>query len=688
MARRFVIKRDTLAAPKVLSIDYSGALNPQQYAAATAGGGPFLVVAGAGTGKTRTLVYRVAYLVETGTAPESIVLLTFTRRSAREMLTRASALLDGRCQQVRGGTFHAYCLGLLRRHAPRIGFENNFTILDASDAADVLDVLRTARGFHKAKKRFPRKKTLYAMFSASINREQTLEAILEAHYPQFFDDLADLKALQQDYQRYKQRHSLMDYDDLLAHTLRLFDSHDDVRTQVAAGCRHVLIDEYQDTNHLQAALVRRFASVHGNVMAVGDDAQSIYRFRGADFRNIFTFPEQFPSTTILKLEHNYRSTQPILDFANHILEQAARKYDKRLFTDEKPTGDVPALVPAPDDRFESRFVTQVLLQLREQGVPLHRMAVLFRSGFNSYDLEVELNRRNIPFVKYGGLKLSEAAHIKDVLAHLKVVENPKDAAAWNRILQLLEGIGPRTAHDLIEWITSATGDPFTLKDRPYSPRYVESIKRLFEMLRAVRAPDLPLVEQVEAVVQYYEPICTRKYYEDYPKRLQDLEHFVALAEAFGSRADFLSSLALDPIELSALDGEPLDDDELPLVLSTIHSAKGLEFHAVFVIHALDGVLPSGYAFKDDDALDEELRLLYVAITRAEENLFISYPMVQYRRYQGEYLAKPSRFLAGVPEALLEPWQLVEDSTAPMLTDGTFDDDAATETESTTDNQPL
>ena len=493
------------------------------------------------------------------------------------------------------------------------------------------------------------------MLSEMAERLEADSGHIEMNFPYFVNKAAPVSGV----------NSLMDYDDLLAGTLRLFEQQPDIGRQVAAVCRHVLVDEYQDTNRLQAELVRQFASVHGNVMAVGDDAQSIYRFRGADFRNIFAFPEHFPGTTILKLEHNYRSTQPILDFANRVLQQAHRKYDKRLFTDEKPKGDLPALVPAPDNRFESRFVTQVVLQLREQGVPLHRAAVLFRSGFNAYDLEVELNRRNIPFVKYGGLKLSEAAHIKDVLSHLKAVENPKDAAAWNRILQLLQGIGPRTAHDLIEWITSATDDPFMLEDRPYSPRYIEMLKRLFETLRAVRSSEMSLVQQVEAIVAYYEPICKQKYFEDYPKRLQDLEHFVALADTFKSRADFLSSLALDPIELSALDGESLDDDELPLVLSTIHSAKGLEFHSVFVIHALDGVLPSGYAFKDDDALDEELRLFYVAITRAEENLFISYPMVQYRRYQGDYLSKPSRFLAGIPEALLEPWHLVEDN-APVL----------------------
>ncbi|NBC17088.1 MAG: UvrD-helicase domain-containing protein [Bacteroidetes bacterium] len=689
MARRFVLKKEEpLPAQQELTIDYADALNPQQYAAVTEPGGPVLVVAGAGTGKTRTLVYRVAYLVETGTAPNEIVLLTFTRRAAREMLARATALLDGRCQQVRGGTFHAFCLNLLRRHAPKLGFDRQFTILDAADAADVVDVLRTAKNLNKGEKRFPRKKTLYNMFSAATNRALPLEDVLEERYPQFYDYLDVLHDLRGDYARYKKQHHLMDYDDLLKLSLELFEQDADVRRQVATRCRHVLVDEYQDTNQLQAGLVRAFASVHGNVMAVGDDAQSIYRFRGADFRNIFQFPDQFPETKVLKLEQNYRSTQPILDLANHLIQEAERSYDKELFTDAKPTGDRPAIIPAPDNRFESRFVTQMILQLREQNVPLNRMAVLFRSGFNSYDLEVELNRRNIPFVKYGGLKLSEAAHIKDVLAHLKVLENPMDAAAWNRILQLLKGIGPKTAHDLIEWITSASEDPFVLQERPYSSRYIESLKALFSTLRAARDPKLPLTSQVEMIVEYYEPVCKDKYYEDYPKRLQDLDHFVGLAEAFTDRGEFLASLALDPIELSALEAEELEDDEPPLVLSTIHSAKGLEFHTVFIIHALEGVLPSGYAMNDRAELDEELRLLYVAVTRAEENLFISYPTVQYRRYQGDYLATPSRFIADVPEHLLEPWQLVEEGAPRQLEAADQPDEdtaSAPETASTDDD---
>jgi DNA helicase-2/ATP-dependent DNA helicase PcrA len=665
MARRFVLKAEAEVARPTLRLDYGAALNPQQYAAATAGNGPFLVIAGAGTGKTRTLVYRVAYLVETGTPPEQVVLLTFTRRAAREMLARATALLDGRCSRVQGGTFHSFCVGILRQHARIIGFPNHFTILDAADAADVLEVLRTALGYHKAGKRFPRKGTLQGLFSEVLNLNTSLAQLLQERYPHFLEFAEELADLYGRYGQYKRQHALMDYDDLLLRTLELFRQDDQVRQRIAAGCRQVLVDEYQDTNQPQAALVQAFASVHGNVMAVGDDAQSIYRFRGADFRNIFAFPRQFPGTRLLKLEQNYRSTQPILNLANHVLEHARQKYSKRLFTDRE-AGERPALVPAPDAHFESRFVAQMVLQLREQGLPLNRLAVLFRSGYNAYDLEIELARRGIPFVKYGGLKLSEAAHIKDVLACLRIVENPQDAVAWNRVLQLLEGVGPKTAQDLIEWIVSERDDPFVLEDRPFSPKYVEALKGLFEMLRRLRAPEQTVLQQVEMILAWYLPILRRQYYEDYPKREQDLEHFVSLAERFADRATFLSSLALDPIELTALEAEALDNDEPPLVLSTIHSAKGLEFHAVFLIHALDGVLPSAYALKEDAALDEELRLLYVAITRAETELFISYPMVQYRQYLGQYLASPSRFIAPVPETLLEPWSLVEEGSPPAL----------------------
>ncbi len=660
MARRIILKKDDAVAAPRLSIDYSSELNEQQLAAVTAPGGTYLVIAGAGTGKTRTLIYRVAYLVETGTRPESIVLLTFTRRASREMLSRASALLDGRCSRVRGGTFHSFCLSILRRFAPKIGYPNNFTILDASDAADVIDAVRTSAGLRRTDRRFPRKRRLQSLFSAVANRGASLEDLIVERYPQFLDNLDDLQNLYRGYVEYKSRHGLMDYDDLLGKTIELFERHEPIGRSVAAECRYLLVDEYQDTNRPQAELVRHFAAVHKNVMAVGDDAQSIYRFRGADPANIFQFPDVFESTSILKLEQNYRSTQPILDLANHIIEFAHEKYEKQLFSDVQG-GELPAVVPAPDDQDESRFVAQMILQLREEGIPLSRMAVLFRSGFNSYGLEMELNRRNIPFVKYGGLKLSEAAHIKDVISYLRILENGQDAISWNRVLQLLEGVGPKTAADLIEWITAPGEDPYQLRERVFSPRYVDELKRLFAMLREAMGAG-SLVNQVEVIATYYDPILKRKYFDDFPKRQQDVEHFVGLADQFDSREQFLSSLALDPIELTALDGEPAPDEESPLVLSTIHSAKGLEFHTVFIIQVLEGILPSSYALREDSALDEELRLLYVAVTRAERNLFVSYPAVQYRRYEGEYFARPSRFISDIPETILEPCLLVEESS--------------------------
>lgn len=666
MARRFVLKAEPTTPKATLTVDYAGQLNAQQYAVATAGGGPVLVVAGAGTGKTRALVYRVAYLVETGTPPEEIVLLTFTRRAAREMLARAAALLDGRCERVQGGTFHAFCLGILRRYAARLGYPSTFTVLDASDAADVIDLLRTARGLGRSARRFPRKQTLQDLFSAAANHpDLSLQALLEARYPQFLEHLEAIASLQQDYARYKRQHGLMDYDDLLACTLELFALHPDVHRQVASRCRYVLVDEYQDTNRLQAELVQQLAAVHGNVMAVGDDAQSIYRFRGADWRNIFEFPQRFPGTRILKLEQNYRSRQPILDLANQILQRAHHRYDKVLFS-HRQDGEKPAIIPAPDERTESRFVCQMILTLREQGVPLHQMAVLFRSSHNAFALELELNRHGIPYVKYGGLKLSEAAHVKDLLAYVRLLENPKDAAAWNRVLQLIEGIGPRTAQQLIAWLVAAQSEPFRLAERPFSPRYAEALMQLFTLLRQLRETDWPLEAQLDALLRYYTPLCERRYYEDFPRRLQDLEHVVSLSARFQSRAAFLEAMVLEPLELTALEVDPVLEDEPPLVLSTIHSAKGLEFHTVFIIHALEGVLPSAYALSDPEALDEELRLLYVAITRAREHLFISYPVVRYQASMGTYLAHPSRFIRELPESILEPWMLVEEAGPPGL----------------------
>ena len=673
MARRFVLQpREPDPADARLTLDYAADLDPQQFAAATAGDGATLVVAGAGTGKTRTLVYRVAYLVETGVPPEQIVLLTFTRRAASQMLQRAAGLLDGRCERVRGGTFHAFCLETLRRYADRAGYPSRFGVLDQADAADVVDLARTRLGLDRLPKRFPKKRTLLAMFSTATNRGMEIDEVLAEGYPQYAEHLDTIERLRRAYAEAKRRTGVMDFDDLLALTLDLLRENPDVRRAVASRIRHVLVDEYQDVNLLQADLVEQFQSIHGNVLMVGDDAQSIYRFRGADVGHILDVPKRYNGARVLKLEHNYRSTQPILDLANHVLEGAVEKYDKRLFTD-RDGGDLPALVAAPDDDMEARFVAQVVLDKREAGTALNRMAVLFRSGWCSYALEAELNRRKIPFVKFGGLKLTEAAHVKDIVAHLRVAENPADAVAWNRALRLVEGVGPTTASRLLDWIsTAAEGGPgsavhalqTSVDEVVPSPAVAESVGRLVAALSPLRDDALPPEQQVEHLLAYYRPVFERVYADDYLNREADLDAVVSLAARHRSRTALLESLALDPLDWTQEPADAALKDEPPLVLSTIHSAKGLEFDTVFLIHALDGVLPSAYALASSEEEDEERRLLYVALTRAETELYVSYPLVQYRRGTGQFLTEPSRFLAGLPESLIEPWSLVEEPTSP------------------------
>lgn len=665
MARRFVLSRPDPAdahrgePPRALAIDYAARLNPAQLDAVTAGGGATLVVAGAGTGKTRTLVYRVAYLVETGVPPEGIVLLTFTRRAAREMLARAAGLLDGRCERVRGGTFHAFCLGVLRRHAARLGYPPTFTLLDPSDAADVVDLLRTAGGFARAHRRFPEKRALYELFSAATNRDRPLRDLLEEAPAPFCDHAEAVVALADAYARTKRAHGLMDYDDLLARTVELLETDEAARRDVAGGCVHLLVDEYQDTNRLQARLTRLLASVHGNVTAVGDDAQSIYRFRGAEPRNILDFAEDFPNARHVTLEHNYRSTQPILDLANTVLAQASAAYPKRLVADREG-GERPGLVPAPDEHWQSRFVAEMTLQLREEGVPLDRIAVLFRNGHDAFDLELELERRGIPFVKYGGLRLTEAAHVRDVVAHLRVAENPRDAAAWLRVLKLVDGVSARRAAAVLEHLL-ASDDP--LATLPASP---PGLAGLAALLDALTRPGTTLAVQLDAVLDYYQPILERRYPDDAARRAQDLEALVRLSQGFPSRVALLDGLALEPVDRAQRDGEAGPRDEPPLVLSTIHSAKGLEFDTVFLIHALDGVLPSNRSMRHPEDLDEELRLLYVALTRAARRLYVCYPILRSARGGGHYLTRLSRFLESVPPQLMEPWTLEAAPAAPPI----------------------
>ena len=662
--KRFVLQQDDgRASDASYRIAYAELLNEQQYQAVMHDRGPALVIAGAGTGKTRTLVYRVARLVEDGMEPRAILLLTFTRRAAKEMLDKAASVLDERCSHVKGGTFHHYCNQLLHTYSEHIGFPPNFTLLDQPDAADTIHHVRAPLAAKLRGKRFPQKNTLLAMFSASLNRQQPLYDILASAYPQFLQHHDAILEVQKRYSDYKSENGVMDFDDLLVYTHKMLTESEDVRTRVSSRNRQVLVDEYQDTNALQAELARLFSSAHGNLMAVGDDAQSIYAFRGADFRNILTFPEQFRECQIIRLEENYRSVQPVLDLANTLISKASQKFEKKLFT-RKEGGDLPGLVKASCEREQSRFVCQMLLQLREQGLSLGDIAILFRNGRDSYDLEWELNKRNIPFQKFGGQKFSEAAHIRDILAHIRIIVNPDDQIAWNRVLMLLEGIGPKTAQELISWLVRNKNRSFN-DSGLVSKSYQHQLEQLSMVLAELnRYRDQP-AKAVAAAVAYYNPICSKKF-DDHPKRLKDLEAFSGLASAYRSLDELLQELTLDPLDATAVDTEASMKDEEPLVLSTIHSAKGLEWDTVFIVQCLDGIIPSGYSVDDPQALDEELRLLYVGCTRARERLFVTYPVTKESPF-GDYFSNPSRFLNGIPEIILEPWMLEEESGPKQIT---------------------
>lgn len=654
--RRFVLKDDTPDRAADYRIDYPALLNPAQFRAVAHGRGPLLVVAGAGTGKTRTLVYRVARLIESGVEPAEIVLLTFTRRAAEEMLDRAAQLLDGRCKQVRGGTFHGFCHGILSQYRP------SYSVLDTEDAADVMQHVRSQSGAAGSGTLFPNRNTLLAIHSAHLNRREPVEEIVARRYAAHLPQLDAIQDVLNRYTAHKEEQNLLDFDDLLVQTLDLLRSDEAVRARVSGGIRHLLVDEYQDTNTLQVELAQELSAVHGNIVAVGDDAQSIYGFRGADHRHIMSFGERFPGALTITLEENYRSVQPILNVANGLLRSARQAYPKHLQA-MRGGGELPALVKAGTTEEQSRFICQMVLNLRESGVELGQTAVLFRNSRDSFDLETALTQRGIPYVKHGGLRLSEAAHVKDVLSILRILVNPADGVAWNRALGLLDGIGPKSAADFFAKLRT---DAY---DWSVGARYKSQIQDLLGLLTDLKTAHPKPVAALRRVVEWYAPVLRRKF-EDHAKRAQDLDVLLEVAAAYGTYAELVAKLSLEPIDATAVDVDAADPGERPLVLSTIHSAKGLEWKVVFVIHCLDGVLPSLYSVNDPDQVDEELRLMYVAATRAQDMLLFTYPALA-RNGTGEYFTKPSRFLDGFPEAELEPWLLVrENQTPPQLTSHT------------------
>jgi len=652
--KRYIIKDGLPKKP--YTIDYRTELNEAQYQAVMAGEGPVLVIAGAGSGKTRTLVYRVARLMEDGIDPSSTLLLTFTRKAAGEMLRRAAMLMDSRCENVVGGTFHSFSNMILRKYAALISFPSNYTILDSADSEDIINLVRSRLGFNTRERRFPKKRTIHSIISKAVNTMSSIEHIVENYYLHFIDSVDDLKRIEDEYRKYKAEKFFLDYDDLLVKLMELLENNEPIRHKLSSTYRYIMVDEYQDTNKLQASIVRNLACAHDNVMAVGDDSQSIYSFRGANFKNIMEFPEIFPGTRIIKLEQNYRSTQPILRFTNTVIDRAREKYTKVLFS-HKREGPRPALIMAQDESMQSKFVAQKVLELREEGVGLDEVAVLFRSSYHSFDLEIELNRRNIPFVKVGGFKFIETAHIKDVMAFLRILQNPRDTVSWNRLLLLIEGVGTRTSLRIINRIAANGEAPEKTILAEATARNRANIQRFIEVFKEIAHETYLPAEKIALVVKYYLPYLKSRY-DNYPKRMKDLEHLEAIAEKYKDVEQMLTDMALEPPNSSVSSVIPeVKEEEGLLTLSTIHSAKGLEWYTVFIIWALDSRFPSAYALRHEADLEEELRLMYVASTRARENLFISYPINIYDRVMGRVLSKPSRFIDDIGDDILEKWSL-------------------------------
>jgi DNA helicase-2/ATP-dependent DNA helicase PcrA len=654
---RYTLRR-SLTEPR-FRIDYEAELNEGQLTAVRHVEGPALVIAGAGSGKTRTLVFRVARLVEIGVSPASILLLTFTRRASQAMLRRASDLVGPDCGRVAGGTFHSFANSVLRRTARETGREPGFSILDRGDSEDIIQLLRAELGLARKERRFPRKQTIAAILSMAVNRSLSLPALMESDYLHLAEHVDDLVAMESRYRDYKRVRNLFDYDDLLVGLRDLLEAHPTVAEKLSEEFRFVMVDEYQDTNRLQAEIVQRLVSTHQNVMAVGDEAQSIYSFRGADFRNIMDFPRLFPETEVILLERNYRSTQPILDFANAVIGGARERYTKILRTD-RGGGDLPLLVQAGTENEQSRFICQRILELLEEGVPLDEIAVLFRSGFHAFDLEVELGRAEIPFVKRGGFRFVESAHVKDLLAHLRVLVNPHDAVSWMRLLGLFEGVGPRTAAEVIDHLQRSGGRFEALGSVPRRGPWSESIRVLGVWLADLADRNVAPGEAIESALGHYQPILERLYSDDYPRRLRDLEHLCAIAHRYRALESMLSDFALEPPSDSTGGGLAEDDGEGRLTLSTIHSAKGLEWNTVFLLWAAEGKFPAFSRGFDEEGLEEERRLFYVALTRAKQRLYVSYPVHFFERGQGQVYGQPSRFMDGLPDGILKPVAIVEE----------------------------
>jgi DNA helicase II / ATP-dependent DNA helicase PcrA len=663
MQREYVLQ--PFHAAVELQIDYAKELNEQQFAAVTAPPGPSLVLAGAGAGKTRTLIYRVAYLLEQGIPADRLLLLTFTNKAAREMMRRVTDLLGSDLGELWGGTFHSIGHRMLRRHAELLGYRNNFTILDREDARDLVKSCLAAANFNTESVRFPKPEVLVEVFSFALNTRASIPEVIATQYDYFRELTPQIEKLASLYQTRKRETNVMDFDDLLALWLKALQEHEAVRERYQRKFQFVLVDEYQDTNKIQAEIIDLLAERHKNVMVVGDDSQSIYSWRGANFKNILEFPKRYANAKIYKIEMNYRSTPEILAVANAAISANLQQFQKQL-APARPSGMKPTLVPAYNANQQAAFVAQRVLELREEGVELNQMAVLYRSHFHALELQLELTRRNIPFSITSGMRFFEQAHLKDVAAYLKLVVNPLDEMSFKRIAQLLPGIGGKGAEKLWQEFSSR------IKSRPegqkspvatalqacaaLAPKKAEKAWANFAItvsqLESEKRADKMLRIVLDAGYDDY----LKQNYQNYKTRLEDIEQLANFSAQFPTVEDFLTQLSL-LTNLEAEEDRPANRDTEQMRLSTIHQAKGLEFEVVFVIMLCDGLFPSHRSLEIPDAEEEERRLFYVAITRARNELYLTYPYIRTLQGYEEAMQQPSRFLAEIPEELIDKFML-------------------------------
>ncbi len=659
--RQYTLKREKPQGRSAFLND----LNDEQRRVVEAGGGPLLVIAGAGTGKTRALTYRTAWLMEQGTAPDRVLLLTFTNKAAREMIDRVSRLAPDAATKIWAGTFHSIANRILRQHADRLGYGTNYGILDPQEAQDLMDLTLARCVDDIGKRRVPKARVLLRMLSTAVNTDRPLDKVVAADYPQFVADLPLIDTLLTAYLGHKVEMNVMDYDDLLVNWQLLLTDHPDLRDAWSSRFEHILVDEFQDTNLMQARIVDLMAGPAGNLMVVGDDAQSIYAFRGARVRNILDFPDRHPGTRIVRLERNYRSTPQIVAVANQSIRHNRYQFEKTLRA-EGPDGDLPAHIVLGDGDVQAAFVAQRVLELRDEGIDLGQQAVLYRAHYQALELQLELQKRGIPFVIRSGQRFFEQAHIRDLLAHLRILFNPLDRLAWTRVLKLQEGIGTGLATRIFDAL-AASGDPWgalqqdvPAKDLP--KRAFVGYRRARETLLSLGQPGMlgspsAMFDYLLGDGGYGEHLARTQTNAD--ARQEDIRQLAHYASKFDSYQQFLEELALVE-NIAAEDIQSGEAKDERLLLSTVHQAKGLEWDAVFILSLADGQFPLRVALGSEAEEEEERRLFYVALTRARRHLYLCSPQWGSDREHRRVLNRPSRFLQELPhtrEDLVETWRV-------------------------------